>query len=73
MSDVTSGSEDKKSYGIGSTAKDTTPGCSGCGPSIDDEPNVSAHIAPYVLTSPECVALAGQRSGSSMQSDGCST
>jgi hypothetical protein len=43
----------RKSYGIGSTATDTTPGCSGCGPSIDDEPNVLARIAPDAVTSAE--------------------
>jgi hypothetical protein len=50
---IKSGSEDRKSYGIGSTARDTTPDCSGCGPSIDDEPNVLACIAPDALTSAE--------------------
>ena len=71
---IKSGSEDKKSYGIGSTARDTTPGCSGCGPSIDDEPNVLTRSAPYALAAAECGAFAGQRFGSSMwKSDGHST
>lgn len=59
-----------KSYGIGSTAKDTTPGYSGCGPSIDDEPNVLARIDPYALTSAEWIAFAEKRFGSSMRKSG---